>query len=116
MVEWLLASVRTSPYQPQGRPRAGNDTTGTGNRPHRLVPVAPTLPGGMGDQRGVRSRRSVLISWRPGMIRRLVGGLVKAWRWLGDSSMERRAQETRMAAEDKNRSYRGPDSGGQVPW
>jgi hypothetical protein len=50
------------------------------------------------------------------MLRRLFGAVVQAWRWLGDSSMGRRARETQMAAEDKNREYRGPDSAGRVPW
>jgi hypothetical protein len=50
------------------------------------------------------------------VLRRWFGAIVKAWRWLGDSSMDRRARASQMAAEDKNRAYRGPDSAGRVPW
>jgi hypothetical protein len=51
------------------------------------------------------------------MVRRLVGAIARAWRWLlKGSAMDRRAVESRMAAEDKNREHRGPDSAGRVPW
>ncbi len=51
------------------------------------------------------------------MVRRVFGAVAKAWRWLTRSSeVERRAVESRMAEEDKNRELRGPDSGGRVPW
>jgi hypothetical protein len=50
------------------------------------------------------------------MVRRLLDAVVKAWRWLGASPVYRRARPAQMAAEDKNREYRGPDSAGRVPW
>jgi hypothetical protein len=74
-----------------------------------------TVPGGPGTED--TGRGQVLHGRRPEMVRRLLDALMKAWRWLGkDSSAYRRARMSQMAAEDKNREYRGPDSAGRVPW
>ena len=50
------------------------------------------------------------------MLHRLVSAIVKAWRWLGDSSIDRRARQTRMAEEQRSLEQRGPDSAGRIPW
>jgi hypothetical protein len=42
------------------------------------------------------------------MLGRLLHALARAWRWLGDDSMDRRARESLIATENKNRDLRGP--------
>jgi hypothetical protein len=49
-------------------------------------------------------------------MRRFFSAIAKAWRWLGDSSMDRRARQIRKAEEQRSLEQRGPDSAGRIPW